>query len=217
MSGTTTSVDSQAATTETESQVDDRQRQVATSDSGSSSSQQAGGSQEQPQPQTTPTNIQFDEQNPTKPNPHRKGTAAYEIYEARQEAARYRTQARELENANLSEQQRKDRDLEESRTTVSTLTSRVSELESDNRNLRAQIALAANGAKHPELLAARLTEDDLVDDKSAKAAAAALKKEFPELFGAAVQGGADGAREGAAPRGSDMNNMFRQVARPSSG
>jgi hypothetical protein len=214
MSGTTTSPDSQVATGETESQVDDRQSQVATSDTSSQTSPQAGGSQVQSQPQTTPTNIQFDEQNPTKPNPHRKGTAAYEIYEARQEAARYRTQARDLENANLSEQQRQTRDLEETRGTVTTLTSRVTELEADNRNLRAQIALAANGAKHPELLASRLSEDDLADEKSAKAAAAALKKEFPELFGASVQGGADGAREGTAPRGSDMNNMFRQVARP---
>jgi hypothetical protein len=216
MSGTTTSSDSQVATGETESQVDDRQRQDATSDTSSQTSQQTGGSQAQPQSQTIPA-IQFDENNPTRPNPHRKGTAAYEIYEARQEAARYRTQARDLENANLSEQQRQTRDLEESRGTVTTLTSRVTELEADNRNLRAQIALAANGAKHPELLASRLSEDDLADEKSAKAAAAALKKEFPELFGASVQGGADGAREGTAPRGSDMNNMFRQVARPTSG
>jgi hypothetical protein len=213
MSGTTTSPDSQAATGETESQVDDRQRQDATSDTSSQTSQQTGGSQAQSQSQTIPA-IQFDENNPTRPNPHRKGTAAYEIYEARQEAARYRTQARDLENANLSEQQRQTRDLEETRGTVTTLTSRVTELEADNRNLRAQIALAANGAKHPELLASRLSEDDLADEKSAKAAAAALKKEFPELFGASVQGGADGAREGTAPRGSDMNNMFRQVARP---
>jgi hypothetical protein len=213
MSGTTTSPDSQVATGETESQVDDRQSQVATSDTSSQTSQQTGGSQAQSQSQTIPA-IQFDENNPTRPNPHRKGTAAYEIYEARQEAARYRTQARDLENANLSEQQRQTRDLEETRGTVTTLTSRVTELEADNRNLRAQIALAANGAKHPELLASRLSEDDLADEKSAKAAAAALKKEFPELFGASVQGGADGAREGTAPRGSDMNNMFRQVARP---
>lgn len=217
MTVSTTSSDSQVATGGPESQVDDRQSQAATSDTSSQTSQQqTGGSQAQSQ-SNQQVAVQFDENNPERANPHRKGTTQYELYEARQDAARSRIRARELENANLSEQQRKDRDLEESRTTVTSLASRVSELESTNRELRAQIALAANGAKHPELLASRLSEDDLADDKSAKAAAAVLKKEFPELFGASVQGGADGANEGNAPRRSDMNNMFRQVARPTSG
>ena len=209
----TSSSDSQAATGEQQSQVDDRQRQDATSESGTQQGQ-TSGNQASSSSQVSNVQVQFDENNPERANPHRRGTTAYELYEARQEAARYRRQARDLESANLSEQQRIERDRDDARASVTTLTSDVARLETENRQLRAQIALSAHGARHPELLADRLSEDDLADDKSAKAAAAELKKQFPELFGAVVAGGADGANEGAAPRGTTMNDLFRARARP---
>jgi hypothetical protein len=70
--------------------------------------------------------------------------------------------------------------------------------------------LTQQGATAPDLLAPRLTDDDLASDESLKAAVKELKKSYPQLFQRA-SGNIDGASENAAASrpGSNMNNMIR--------
>jgi hypothetical protein len=138
---------------------------------------------------------------------------AREAKELRREAQQLRRRIKEVEQADMTEQQRLKSDLDELQGSHGQLLGRVQTAEKKALEYQAQIALYKAGAMHPELIAAQLTADDLVDDKATKATIERLKKEYPDLFGVDIQGSGDGAVSGSSVRTpSSMNSMMRAMS-----
>ena len=134
-----------------------------------------------------------------------------ELDEARREAGEFRTQLRQFQDRDLTEQQRVARDRDEAREHLGEARGTIETLQTENRTLRAETVLLRNGCRRPELIASLMTDDQLATEDTQKEAIKTLRKSYPELFTiAGVQGSADGASTGSAPRNpGTMNNMIR--------
>jgi hypothetical protein len=89
--------------------------------------------------------------------------------------------------------------------------SRIGELETELRTLKAQAILGEAGVIRPKLLVAELSDEALDDDKVRERDIAKMRKSYPELF-RATNGSADGGQH--APVGSKrgMNELIREAA-----
>lgn len=136
--------------------------------------------------------------------------------EARQEAARYRTerntyqqQAQQFQQANETEQQRQQREAQEAQ-------ERLTTLERENRELRVGTALQAAatqvGAFNPALVASMLDAKVTLDDKGQPANVQdllkALRQSDPYLFKRTQGDAGQGNGGDAEPQGS-MNDLIR--------
>jgi hypothetical protein len=141
---------------------------------------------------------------------------ASELEKVRKEAAKYRTErntaqkkADELEKAQLSDQEKLQKERDELKTSSSTL-------EQDNRALRVRVLAEDVGiVREARADAAQLLNwaeiEDASDDAQVKKALEDLTKDRPYLLG--TSGGADGGAGGSRQAGSgDMNKMIRSAA-----
>jgi hypothetical protein len=126
----------------------------------------------------------------------------------RTEAAANRAKAREaearlkaLEDAQLSEGEKKDRRLKE-------LEDEVGTLRQQTRRAEVQAAAAKAGAVDADVVA-RLVEDDEAD---VQRAVHALKRDKPYLFNRPGAGSADGGAGGRAIDSPNMNDYIRRAA-----
>jgi hypothetical protein len=118
---------------------------------------------------------------------------------------RLEEQVKQHENAKLSEQERLQRELEETRSERDTLVR-------DNHLMRAQRIAADAGAMYPDLIADKIPAEALEDESLSKQAVNDLKKNYPNLFRSSANGSADGgAGSRAVPRVS-INDMIRRKA-----
>lgn len=136
--------------------------------------------------------------------------------EARQEAARYRTerntyqqQAQQFQQANETEQQRQQREAQEA-------AERLERLERENRELRVGTAIQAAatqaGAFNPALVSsmldAKVTLDDEGQPGNVQDLLKALRQSDPYLFKRAAADGGLGLDGDAEPQGN-MNDLIR--------
>lgn len=141
---------------------------------------------------------------------------ASEVQRARQEAAKYRTELRDvqkklsdLEKGQLSETEKAQKEREEAVKLASTATE-------ENRTLRARLLAGEVGiVADARIDAAKLLDwasiDDPNDDAQVKKALEKLTKDRPYLLG--TGGGADGGSGGTRQAGSGgMNDLIRAAA-----
>lgn len=110
----------------------------------------------------------------------------------------------EMEKSQLSEKERLERELSETKARESALASQV-------RLHQAQSAAAKAGALYPDLVAAKIPPEAIGNEKQLDAAIADLKKQYPALFGRGG-GSADGGAGGNTPAGGGMNQFIRLAA-----
>ena len=143
-----------------------------------------------------------------------------DAHEARQEAARYRTernnfqqQAQTFQRQNETEQERQQREAQEAQ-------ERLERLERENRELRVGTALQAAatqaGAFNPALVASMLDAKVTLDDKGSPANVQDLLKDLrqsdPYLFKRTDANGGEGTGQQGQPTGN-MNDAIRaQIA-----
>lgn len=140
--------------------------------------------------------------------------------EARQEAARYRTEHQaaqakltEAERAQMTEQQRIQTDLETTQQENQTLKAQVEDL---TKGAAIREVLRLSGALNPgtafkvgDWSGVKIGEDGTVDETSAKAALAKLKQSDPYLFGRTASADAGAGGGGAPEAGSSVNDFIR--------
>lgn len=131
--------------------------------------------------------------------------ARKELDQTRKELARRRKADDERQKAEMTEAQRLKQQLDD---VTGTNTSLATEL----RSLKAQSLLRDAGARHPDLLADKLSDEALNGDRKARDAEIAdLRKQYPGLFHTSSADGAAG-RMSDGVGDLDMNRILRQAA-----
>lgn len=140
--------------------------------------------------------------------------------EARQEAARYRTERNQFSEQVQTFQRQNETDQERQQREAQEATNRLEALERENRELKVggAIRTAAEGAKafNPGLIAsmlgAKVTLDDQGNPTNLQDLLKDLRQSDPYLFKRADQNGGEGTGQQGQPTGS-MNDLIRgQVA-----
>lgn len=176
---------------------------------------QEPGQQQQGQPQGGPEGIDLNTIQDPAVRAYLEKVQA-DAREAREQAARYRTerntyqqQVRQHQQENETEQQRQAREAQEAQ-------ERLSRLEQENRELRVGTALQAAATQaqafNPALVASMLDAKVTLDDKGQPANVQDLLKDLrqsdPYLFKRAVADGGQGKDGESEPAGS-MNDLIR--------
>jgi len=140
-----------------------------------------------------------------------------ELARANRDAAKYRAQAREAQDALKAREDQDKSDLEKERDRATKAEEKLVKIEKDARELRVQVLAGKVGiAREARGDAARLLDwDDISDPDDERQVEVALRdlvKDKPYLLGN-VPGGADGGAGGSRDTGSqDMNSLLRQAA-----
>jgi len=119
----------------------------------------------------------------------------------RAENARFRTRIKALEDAQLTDTQRLERDRDAANTAREQA---LAEL----RSYKARAALNEAGATRAALLVGQLPDEAFDDEKAMRKAIEALRKDYPELF-RSPNGSADGAAGRDAGAGTSFNDQLR--------
>src|SRR5690606_24141858 len=125
----------------------------------------------------------------------------------RDELDQAKTKLKEFEDAQLTEQQKLVRDLEE----ANAHRQRLSE---ENTRLRAENALTLAGCNAPELIASQIPEDAIANTEKLNQVVTQLKGRYPTLFGTLrPQGTVNGGDGQHNPLGeqTDMNSLLRRA------
>lgn len=144
-----------------------------------------------------------------------------------EDARKIRSENRNLRQRMKDAEEERDRlkagtqsDIEKATNQVEALTKRQSELETQNRTLRAQVVAGKVGIVDPEIAASLVDWNDAEDDSALEKQMRNILKARPYLAGN-VAGGADGsAGQGGSGSGgssqegasTDMNTMLRRAA-----
>jgi uncharacterized protein involved in type VI secretion and phage assembly len=144
------------------------------------------------------------------------------IAQARSEAIEERKQRqalegriKELENAQLTEEQRRSQRLSELESGHSVL---ETQLQEQRNRYAVTVAAVAAGSTKPEAVArlvdfAALKHDKAGEVTNAVEVVTAAKETYPELFGEGAPGSADGGKHGGgAPSQPDMETALRRAA-----
>jgi hypothetical protein len=133
------------------------------------------------------------------------------VQKLRNESASYRTKLsnaekrlQEIENGQLSEMQKLQKQLE-------AVTTERDGLLRDARQGRISTAASKLNAKYPDAVA-RLVPDDADTQEAIDAALKTIRKDYPDLFRPVVPSVDGGAGANGTPQSQDMNAMIRQAA-----